>query len=300
MKAKTLTPVVYLLALLTAACDGGISGTGGISEFMGAPELDSQAPVEMVDAMPLASDIAFTNTADTTLRPDAIYKLVNGVIGIGPISARINDGAVEPSLPATGNDFAEGGALYSALPADTYNFDVVPTSQLTADPEAVQIAGINPMVLNAGTSTTAILRGSLDATLNAPVEMFAIGNVLGTNNTSTIQIRIIHAAPAFDAAGAVDIHIDPANAGQPASGFPVFEDATYSTGDIGFVELASGSYVITATDADGVTQRIPTTDPITPSPGSSTTFIVLDDPDGVAGVDVILVPLNDGDRSGLP
>lgn len=304
MKEKILTPVVCFLALLVAACDGGISGTGagGISDgpLLEGPDDADTVAITPLDARPLQSDISFTNTANTTARQDAIYKLVNAVVGLGPISARINDGATDPMLPEAGNGYAEGGALYSALVADTFNFDVLATEQLGTDPQAVQIAGINPMVLNAGTATTAILRGSLDTNLNAPIEMFAISNVLGTNNTSTVQIRIIHAAPAFGAAGPVDIHIDPANTGSPASGFPVFENADYANGDIGFVELALGSYVITATDANGVTQRIPTTEAITPSPASSTTFIIMDDPEGVAGVDVILVPLNDGDRSGLP
>ncbi len=300
MKAKIITPVVCLFALITAACDGGITGTGGPTPVFEAPDSDPNAPVAMVDAPPLDSDISFTNDDNTTDRLDAIYKLVNGVISLGPVSARINDGSIDPMLPETGNDYAEGGLLYSALTADIYNFDVVPTDQLVADPQAPQLVGINPFVLNAGTSTTAILRGSLDVELNAPVEILAIGNVLGTNNPSTIQIRFIHAAPAFDAAGPVDIHIDFADTAQPASGFPMIEDASYAMGDIGFVELPADDYVITVTDANGVTQRIPTTEPITRSPASSTTFIILDDPDGVAGVDVILLPINDGDRTGLP
>jgi len=305
MKTRIYTPVAVLLTLFLVACDGGITGTGGINDLptisappSGAP-IDPSAPIEMVDLLPQESDSSFNNSLDESDRNDAIFKLINGVVGLGPINARLEDGVGDAIVGEQGLSFGEGGATYVSLPADTLQLDVVPAADFAADPPVQQIVGINPLTLNAGSATTAILRGSLDEMLQAPLQVFSISNLLSTNNTATIRLRIIHAAPAFDAAGPVDIFISPANNQQPTVGLPTFSNANYEEGDAGFIEVATGSYVITATDVNGQTQRIPTIDPITPAAASSTTIVILDDPDGVLGVDVRLVVINDGDRTGL-
>jgi len=305
MKTRIVTPLAALLTLFLVACDGGITGTGGINDLpiisdppMGGG-IDPNAPVEMVDALPQESDSSFNNPSNASLRDDAIFKLINGVVGLGPINARLEDGVGDAIIGEQGLSFGEGGATYLSLPADTLQLDVIPAADFAADPPVEQIVGINPLTLNAGSASTAIVRGSLDETLEAPLAVFSISNLLSTNNTATIRLRIIHAAPAFDAAGPVDIFISPADDTQPTAGFPTFSSANYEEGDAGFIEVTTGSYVITATDVNGLTQRIPTIDPITPAAASSTTIVILDDPDGVLGVDVRLVVINDGDRTGL-
>ena len=305
MKTRIYTPLAALLTLFLAACDGGITGTGGINDLpiisdppMGG-EIDPEAPVAMVDVPPQESDSSFNNPSNASLRDDAIFKLINGVVGLGPINARLEDGVGEAIVGPAGLAFGEGGATYLSLPADTLQLDVIPAADFAADPPVQQIVGINPLTLNAGSASTAIVRGSLDETLEAPLEVFSISNLLSTNNTATIRLRIIHAAPAFDAVGPVDIFVSPVDNLQPTAGFPTFSSANYEEGDAGFIEVTTGSYVITATDVNGQTQRIPTIDPITPAAASSTTIVILDDPDGVPGVDVVLVVINDGDRTGL-
>ena len=304
MKTRIYTAVAALLTLFLAACDGGITGTGGINDPIlenppiGA-EIDPEAPIAELDIPPQESDSSFNNATDVSERDDAIFKLINGVVGLGPVNARLQDGMGDAIFETAGLAFGEGGATYVSLPADTLQLDVIPAADFAANPPVQQIVGINPLTLGIGSASTAILRGSLDETLEAPLQIFSISNILSTNNTATIRIRIIHAAPAFDAAGPVDIFISPADNAQPTAGFPTFGEASYEAGDIGFIEVATGSYVLTATDVNGQTQRIPTIDPITPASASSTTIVILDDPDGVPGVDVNLVIINDGDRTGL-
>jgi len=57
MKTRIYTPVAVLLTLFLVACDGGITGTGGINDLptisappSGAP-IDPSAPIEMVDLL---------------------------------------------------------------------------------------------------------------------------------------------------------------------------------------------------------------------------------------------------------
>jgi len=308
MKVRLIAPMLVLFGLL-AACDGGINGTGGPGgDFPADPPTSQGGPgsdgaPETPDAVadePLASDVEFINPIDASGRSDAIFKLIHGVSNLGPVVATINDGSGEFLIDLPGLQTGEGGEFYQSLPADTFALDVLLADDVTGAEPAEQIVGANPFGLGAGSATTAILRGSLDPALEAPLELLPIANQLSSNNAGTIIIRVIHAAPAFSANGAVDIFVTPESAASPIQGFPAFSDVTYATGDAGFLELGTDSFEITATDVNGQTQRIPTLDAIEPVPSSSTTLVIIDDPDGVAGVDVIVLIVNDGDRTGLP
>jgi len=309
MKARLIAPMFVLCGLI-AACDGGINGTGGPGgDFVdnpttveGGPGADGvpTTPNDVAD-MPLASDVNFANSTDASGRSDAIFKLIHGVSNLGPVVATINDGSGDFFIDLPGLQNGEGGEFYESLPADTFALDVLLADDVTGDEPAEQIVGANPLTLGVGSATTAILRGSLDPALEAPLELLPIANQLSTNDPATIIIRVIHAAPAFDANnGPVDIFVTPESAASPTQGFPMLFGATYEMGDAGFIEIITDSYEITATEAGGQTQLIPTLDAIEPSPSSSTTLIIIDDPEGVAGVDVNVLIVNDGDRTGLP
>lgn len=308
MKARLIAPMFVLIGLLSA-CDGGINGTGGPGgDFVDNPPTQSGGPgsdgapevPDLVAIEPLESDVEFANPVDASGRSDAIFKLIHGVSNLGPVVASINDGSGEFFIDLPGLQTGEGGEFYESLTADTLELDVFLADDVTGTEPAEQIVGANPLTLGVGSATSAILRGSLDPALEAPLELLPIANQLSTNDPGTIIIRVIHAAAAFGANGPVDIFVTPESAASPTQGFPSFSSVTYEEGDAGFIEISTDSILITAVDADGVTQRIPTLDALEPAPSSSTTLIIIDDPDGVPGVDVIVLIVNDGDRTGLP
>ncbi len=318
MSVNSKLLLLLTTAFLLSACDGGITGTGGpgLEEpslmnspetiIVGAgPESDTDAPSGSVAVQALDSDITFANNQDATLRPDSILRIIHTVNNFPPVFALLNQDLENPLIAQPGINFGEGSEFYLSVAADTYEMDVIAATEI-ADAASLpaQIAGINPLSLSAGSASTLLLRGLPDSgdeeTQTYPVSMLAVPNILSTNNANTINIRILHAAPNFDAEGAIDIYIRPADSLNPTTGLPTFEDFDYSVGDSGYFETTVDSYSITATNANGLTQRIPSTDAITPAPGSSTTIVVMDDPNGVAGVDVVFLIINDGDRTGLP
>lgn len=310
--------VLLTTAALLGACDGGIKGTGGpmlegpdadlvtnpIITGQG-PELTMTAPSGNVASDALDSDITFANNVDATLRSDSIFKIVHTVNNLAPVYAILNQDLANPLISQPGINFGEGSEFYLSVPADTYELDIVANTG-PSDPAVfpMQVAGINPMSLSAGSASTFILRGLTDdgsgQVQTYPIEVLAVPNVLSTNDENTVNIRILHAAPNFDAVGDVDIYIRPADSTNPTTGLPTFEDFSYTVGDTGYFETIEGDYSITATNADGVTQRIPSTTAISPPAGSSTTIVIIDDQNGVQGVDVSILIINDGDRSGLP
>ena len=167
MKTRIHTAVAALLTLFLVACDGGITGTGGINDPIlenppiGA-EIDPEAPIVELDVPPQESDSEFNNATDVSEREDAIFKLINGVVGLGPVNARLQDGMGDAIFGTAGLAFGEGGATYVSLPADTLQLDVIPAADFAANPPVQQIVGINPLTLGIGSASTAILRGSLD------------------------------------------------------------------------------------------------------------------------------------------
>ena len=310
--------VLLTAAALISACDGGITGTGGPvleSPDLGpngptivggqGPVIDMEAPTGNVAVEALDSDIEFANNIDATLRSDSILKIVHTVNNLPPVFALLNQDASNPLISQPGINLGEGADFYLSVAADTHELDVIVTDA-QAGPSGLpaQIAGINPLSLSVGSASTFVLRGipddSSDAAQTYPIELLAVPNVLSTNNASTVNIRILHAAPNFDAEGPIDIFIRPSDSTNPTTGLSTFEDFGYAVGDTGYFETPVGSYSITATDANGLTQRIPTGDAISPAAGSSTTIIIMDDPNGVPGVDVTFLIMNDVYRTGLP
>lgn len=317
MSVKFRLLVLLTTATFLSACDGGITGTGGpILESPDSssngptivgegPGIETSAPSGDVAVQALDSDIDFANNVDATLRSDSILKIVHTVNNLPPVFAILNQDASTPLIPQPGINFGEGADFYLSVAADTHELDVI---AIGAEPGPsglpLQIAGINPLSLSVGSASTFVLRGIPDdgsaAAQTYPVRLLAVPNVLSTNNADTINIRILHAAPNFDAEGSIDIFIRPADSTNPTTGLSTFESFNYAAGNTGYFETPVDSYSITATDANGLTQRIPTTAAISPAAGSSTTIIILDDPNGVPGVDVTFLIMNDGDRTGLP
>jgi len=314
---------------LDSASDPTILGTGPV-EADGGPE-------GTVASIATQSDSQFTNNDNATLRSDAVVKIVHGANGVGPIVAFLNQNTSEPLLGLPGVAFGEGDEQYLPLVADSYELDLVEAGLFDSmQPELpTQLAGVYPLTLSAGSASTLILRGMfaepapadavvepeagsqpLDATPDPalepgieplddessyPLEVFSIPNSFSNTpgQSVSVQYRIIHAAPLFDQEGPLDIYINSTSSAGPTSGIPIFEDFDYADANTGYYETTPDGYWITATDADGQTQRLATLDPMTQTAGSAITIILLDDPDGVPGVDVNVLILNDGDRTGL-
>ena len=308
---KRIALLAGLTAALVSGCDGGITGTGGpitemestIGAIDSGPSSSDAAPSGEVAVASLSSDSEFVNNANATLRSDSIARIVHTVNELPSIYAVLNQDFTAPLIPQPGIDFGDGFQFYLSLPADTHELDIFSLETEPTEPRT-QLAGINPLILSEGSASTLVLRGlttSVEEDDPYVIEMLAVPNVLSTNQGSTINIRVLHAAPLFDAEqGELDVYLRTTDTINPTTGLPTFEDFNYVTGTSGYFETVAGSYSITATDANGQTQVIPTTEPITPSGGSSTTIIIIDDPDGVAGVDVEFLIVNDGDRTGLP
>lgn len=309
-EAKKFLAIMATAAIL-GGCDGGITGTGGpmtdlddlVSSSDAGPMGGENDPAGDVAVAALNSDIEFVNNADASLRSDAIAKIVHTVSGLPAVYAVLNQDFSAPLIAQPGINFGDGAQFYLSLPADSLELDVIALGEETS-PTPTQIAGINPLILSAGSASTLVLRGlpsSTEADDPYTIEMLAVANILSTNQSSTVNFRVLHAAPLFDAEqGDLDVYVRPADSSNPTTGLPTFEQFDYSVGDSDYFETIAASYSITVTDANGQTQLVPTTDAMTPSPGSSTTIIIIDDPNGVAGVDVEFIIMNDGDRTGLP
>lgn len=313
------------------AVDGSVDGgSGGIQESTTADNQEEPDDMTMLpgpsgmDPVPTAPEVApdqlpsdtnFATTFDATLRSDALVKVIHGVNGLGPVVAILNQNVDMPLVASPGLSFGEGSQQYLSLVADSYELDLLDANQFAQQTGAlpVQLAGVYPLTLSEGSASTLLLRGLAepqdpDAVVTEgetgeefgyPLEVLAVPNLLGTESADSVQIRIVHAAPLFDGAGSVDIFINSTSAPSATSGIPIFEDFDYVDANTGYYETAHDSYYITVTEPNGLTLRIPTLEPLMATPGSSTTIILLDDPDGVAGMDVKVLILNDGDRSGL-
>ncbi len=307
-------PVLVLFtifSLILAGCDGGISGTGGpdtqimmpingTDSEISAGESDTDpAPVGAPQVLPDAEDTSFVNNANVTLRTDAIVNLVNSLSGnADALVVTNNSNTINPILPLPGLSFSDQSAGYFTLLADTHDIDIVLATDYAQDINAEKIAGVNPMTLAAGSSSTIIVRGVPGAE-TTPAQALVIANHTSTNSLNTVEFRVVNAAAQFAMQGNLDIYVLPAGQLPTQNDMPAFKDFSYATGVTDWIEVPAGSWDIVATDAGGLTQRFATAEPLVPAASGSWTIVVRDDPSGVAGVDTELVILNDGDTGAL-
>ena len=309
---KSLGSMALLLLVVAglSACDGGIFGTGDgedpkiiiepegtegeepvVSDINEPPDPSEFDINDLNVSAPDDNDVPFGNNNLTDADGRALIRVIHAISDeIDNLVLIDREETDAPLVDLPGLSFTEASTEYLSVDFSiAHDFDFVLAEDFRSG-TFENVAGINPLFLSADTVSTMIVRGS--PSTGIPIDVLTLKNA-AQSGSSLAFLRVIHAAPAFSQAGAIDVHLNKDGEVLDPT-LPDFDiPLSYDKPDTGYLEVIPGNYTFTGTSVGESTALIPETYAIELNPGQVLTFVIRDNLSGVVGEDVELVVVQD-------